>query len=488
MKPGTAPLLVRSPLHDALYAVSTKAVTATTGTVSGVWGEHKALVLSTAAALALLAPVLLRLPRKAGITAAVLVVALLQMAFDMSPDQVLLEASVVLCLTGVLGMKDVLEGFSSDGVVAVGVMCAVAKGVQCTGGLELLARVLLGRPKGHMWAMVRLLLPVLAISAFMNNTPVCAMFMPIVSSWASSLGIPATQMLMPLSFATMLGGTLSLIGSSTNIVAAGVANKQALLDVAKGGAPFSMGMFDILPVGLINAAAGCAYMVLAGRPLLPGGDYVAPAAGAGETRAAASAPPRGAARMWFALIALSATMAIASQQPKQLILVALACLCAFVRTGCMDLSDAWRAVNGPVLLSIALSFALGKALTVSGLADLVAAKIVTIVAPLGPLALLYVIYFVAICVGAVISNNAVVVLMFPIVVRVCEGAGTSWRAPFYALTMAASASFSTPMSYQTNLMVQGPGGYAFADFLRFGLPLQLVCMLAAVPACHMMFG
>ena len=101
MKPGTAPLLVRSPLHDALFAVSTKAVAATTGTVSGVWGEHKALLLSTAATLALLAPVLLRLPRKAGITAAVLVVALLQMAFDMPPDQVLLEASVVLCLTGI---------------------------------------------------------------------------------------------------------------------------------------------------------------------------------------------------------------------------------------------------------------------------------------------------------------------------------------------------------------------------------------------------
>ena len=360
MKPGTAPLLVRSPLHDALFAVSTKAVAATTGTVSGVWGEHKALLLSTAATLALLAPVLLRLPRKAGITAAVLVVALLQMAFDMPPDQVLLEASVVLCLTGILSMKDVLEGFSSDGVVAVGVMCAVAKGVQCTGGLELLARVLLGRPRGHMWAMVRLLLPVLAISAFMNNTPVCAMFMPIVSSWASSLGIPATQMLMPLSFATMLGGTLSLIGSSTNIVAAGVANKQALLDVAKGGAPFSMGMFDILPVGLINAAAGCAYMVLAGRPLLPGGDYVAPAApAAGETRAAAAAPPRGAVRMWLALAALSATMAIASQQPKQLILVALACLCAFVRTGCMELSDAWRAVNGPVRVRVRVRVGLG---------------------------------------------------------------------------------------------------------------------------------
>ena len=191
--------------------------------------------------------------------------------------------------------------------------------------------------------------------------------------------------------------------------------------------------------------------------------------------------------MWFALLALSATMTIASQQPKQLILVALACLCAFVRTGCMELPDAWKAVNGPVLLPIALSFALGKALSISGLADVIAAEIGNVVAPLGPLALLYVIYFVAICIGAVIANNAVVVLMFPIVVRVCEGAGVSWRAPFYALTMAASASFSTPVSYQTNLMVAEPGRYSFAHFLKFGLPLQLVCMLATVPACHVLY-
>lgn len=400
----------------------------------------------------------------------------------------LLESSVLLCLTRVLTLKDVLEGFSSDGVVAVGVMCAVAKGVQCTGGLELMARVLLGRPRGHMRAMVRLLLPVLVISAFMNNTPVCAMFMPIVTSWARSLGIPPSQMLMPLSFATMLGGTLSLIGSSTNIVAAGVANNQALLDAARGGVPFSMGMFDITPVGLVNAVAGGVYMVLAGRRLLPDGAYVEPAADDdAQTAAPPAAPPRGAARMWFALLALSATMTIASQQPKQLILVALACLCAFVRTGCMELPDAWKAVNGPVLLSIALSFALGKALSISGLADVIAAEIGNVVAPLGPLALLYVIYLVAICIGAVISNNAVVVLMFPIVVRICERAGTSWRAPFYALTMAASASFSTPVSYQTNLMVSGPAGYSFADFLKFGLPLQLVCMLASVPVCHFLY-
>ena len=104
-----------------------------------------------------------------------------------------------------------------------------------------------------------------------------------------------------------------------------------------------------------------------------------------------------------------------------------------------------------------------------------------------PLALLFLVYSVAITVGAIISNNAVVVLMFPVVVRVCEGAGVPWKPAFYALTMAASASFSTPVSYQTNLMVAEPGRYSFAHFLKFGLPLQLVCMLATVPACHVLY-
>lgn len=473
---------LRKPARDDVLAS-----TGLGGAAAELWSAHGTLLLSVGAALALLAPVLLRLPRKAGITAAVLIIALCQMAFDMPPDQVLLESVIVLCFARVLTLKDALEGFSSEGVVAVGVMCAVAKGVQTTGGLELLARLLLGKPRGHVLAMVRMLLPVLLVSAFMNNTPVCAMFLPIVTEWAKGLGIPAAQLLMPLSFATMLGGTLSLIGSSTNIVAAGVAAKQAALE----GSSFAMGMFDIAPVGIINALAGTLYMVLGGRKLLPKGDYTpAPVTAAGDGTAAAKPPPppRGEVRLWLALLALTATMAIASQQPKQLIVVALACLCLFVRTGCMELKDAWKAVNGPVLLSIALSFALGKALSASGLADAIAAQIVKVVAPLGPLALLFVVYFVAICIGAVIANNAVVVLMFPIVVRVCEGAGVSWRAPFYALTMAASASFSTPVSYQTNLMVSEPGGYAFADFLRFGLPLQLVCMLAAVPACHFFYG
>ena len=96
-------------------------------------------------------------------------------------------------------------------------------------------------------------------------------------------------------------------------------------------------------------------------------------------------------------------------------------LCILVRTGCLTLKEAWSAVNGPVLLSIALSFALGEAINKSKLAEILANKVVSAVSPYGEMALLFAIYAVAITVGAVISNNAVVALMFPVVVRICEG-------------------------------------------------------------------
>jgi len=428
--------------------------------------------------LALLAPVLPRLPQQAAVTSVALVFALVQMAFDAPPEQALLETVVVLVGAKVITLSDAVAGFSDKGVIAVGVMCAVAKSVQTTGGLQLLAGLLLGEPTGRFMTVLRMLLPVLAISAFLNNTPVCAMMLPILEEWGARRGVPLKQLLMPLSFATMLGGTITLIGSSTNLVAAGVAQKA--------DPSFAMGVFDITTVGLINAAAGCAYMLLAGDKLLPDADKVTPpAATASASKAAA---PKGEVRLWLTLGLLAGTMFIAAQQPKLLVTVALATLCVLLRCGCMELSDAWKAINGPVLLSIALSFALGDAIAKSGLAEIAAGGIVQVVAPLGPLALLFAVYLVAILVGAVISNNAVVVLMFPIVVRVCEGAGISWRAALYALTMAASASFSTPVSYQTNLMVAGAADYTFADFLRFGLPLQLVCMLATVPACYYLFS
>jgi di/tricarboxylate transporter len=448
---------------------------APTGALQAFWDENGTLLLSIIGALAVLTPTLRSLPRSAAITAAILVVALVQMAFDLPADLVLLEAVVALVGTNVISMKDALDGFRSEGVVTVGVMCAVAKGIQVTGGLQLITKYLLGSPKGYEMALLRMVLATMAISAFMNNTPVCAMMIPILTDWASTLGLGAGKLLMPLSFATMLGGTLTMIGSSTNLVAANAASMH--------DPTFSMKVFDITSIGMINGLAGTLYMVLAGRKLLPGQTASAAATPASKAPVI-TAPPRGSVRLWLTLGLITTTMTVAAQRPKALLPMALACICVLVRAGCLTLKEAWSAVNGPVLLSIALSFALGEAIKKSDLAAIVANQMVSLVAPYGELALLFAVYGIAIMVGAVISNNAVVALMFPIVVRVCEGAGIDWKPALYALTLAASASFSTPVSYQTNLMVAADAGYSFLDFIKFGLPLQAVCMLATVPACY----
>lgn len=248
-----------------------------------------------------------------------------------------------------------------------------------------------------------------------------------------------------------------------------------------------MKVFDISAIGAVNALAGTAYMALTARHLLPGSPEVGnPAAASASASPKAAPPPRGTARLWITLALISTTMTVASQAPKALLPMALGCLCVLVRLGCMSLKEAWGAINGPVLLSIALSFALGEAIQKSSLATILAGSIVDVVAPYGKLALLFAVYFVAILIGAVISNNAVVALMFPIVVRICDKAGMDWKPALYALTLAASASFSTPVSYQTNLMVASEAGYSFGDFLKFGVPLQIVCMLATVPACMLL--
>ena len=138
------------------------------------WDSNRTLLLSTACAFALLAPALRSLPRQAALTAGVLTFALIQMAFDRPPDLTLLEAVVALIGLNVISVKEALDGFRSEGVVAVGVMCAVAKGVQVTGGLQLVAKYLLGSPQGYEMALLRMVLATMAISAFMNNTPVRA--------------------------------------------------------------------------------------------------------------------------------------------------------------------------------------------------------------------------------------------------------------------------------------------------------------------------
>jgi di/tricarboxylate transporter len=133
---------------------------------------------------------------------------------------------------------------------------------------------LLGRPRTVAGAQLRLMLPVAVVSCFLNNTPVVAVMIPIVQRWAEVAQIPRSQVMIPLSFATILGGTCTLIGTSTNLVVLGMLNAwpgSGAEDEGGGGDKPHMGLFDVGLYGVPYALAGLAYIVVASPYLLPGG-------------------------------------------------------------------------------------------------------------------------------------------------------------------------------------------------------------------------
>jgi di/tricarboxylate transporter len=134
-------------------------------------------------------------------------------------------------------------------------------GIRASGGVDLVVNRVLGKPKGERAAMVRLAAPVIALSGFLNNTPVVATMIPAVTRWAKQLNLPASSLMIPLSYASILGGTLTLIGTSTNLVV----NGQYQTLSGKDG----FGLFDITAIGLIAAAAGISFLLIAGPRLLP---------------------------------------------------------------------------------------------------------------------------------------------------------------------------------------------------------------------------
>jgi di/tricarboxylate transporter len=143
-------------------------------------------------------------------------------------------------------------------------------------------------------------------------------------------------------------------------------------------------------------------------------------------------------------------------------------------TRCVSASRARQAIDWSVLIAIGASFGLGKALEVTGVADSFAHQFVG-VAGGNPWLSLCIIYFITMLTTEVISNNGAAVLMFPIAVATATTLGVSVTPFAIAIMMAASSAFATPIGYQTNLMVYGPGGYRFTDFTRMGLPLNLIC-------------
>jgi len=202
----------------------------------------------------------------------VLVAALLLLALTRIPPDAIFMAALTALMAlpvpvdgvwqvGLLSIEHGVRGFANPGVLTIAALFVVVVGLRETGAIDWIAAAMLGRPRSERGALLRVMTPVAGLSAFLNNTPVVAMMIPAVQDWAKRLKLAPSRLLLPLSYAAILGGTCSLIGTSTNLVVAGLVLSHDTL------AP--LGMFDITWIGLPTALVCGAVMLWLGPYLLP---------------------------------------------------------------------------------------------------------------------------------------------------------------------------------------------------------------------------
>lgn len=563
-----------------------------------------------------------------GLTVGVLAVLALT---RLAPHVVLMAALALLSVTGILTAPEALAGFSNSGLITVGAMFAVAGGLHASGGIDLLVNKLLGKPRTTRAALIRMFMPLVPLSAFLNNTPVVATMIPAVTAWCRKIGVAPSKLMIPLSYVSMVGGTLTLIGTSTNLMVDGQ------YQVLTGEAGF--GIFSITKIGIPVALVACAFMILVMPRLLPDRSAVKPFANVREFTVEVAVDPkgplvgltiegaglRGLERLYLVEITRGDTVlsAVPSEEVLQasdrlifageteavtdllringltasvgdgsvimedragrrLVEVVVSQYCATVGqtvrssrfldrygavvlalarngeriegnlgsiiimpgdtlllearpafvtrqrynkdflvvndldqetprhekawlswaillvavgaagvgvismlnaallavgamlvTGCLTVNQAEKSLDLPVLITIAASFALGAALQKTGVAAYLAESIVALAGG-RPWLLLVLVYLTVSLLTETITNNAAALIMVPLALAITEQAGLNPEPFMFAIMFAASASFATPVSYQTNLMVYGPGSYRFSDFVRAGIPMNLV--------------
>ena len=596
---------------------------------------------------------------EAWVTLIVIVTLLLALARNLFPPDITLIAALILLLTLSLfstkfpDARAVAASFGNEGLLTVGVLFVVAAALTETGAISLLTERLLGYPRSIPRAQIRMMAPVVIISAFLNNTPVVAMFMPVVGDWCKRTRVSPSKLLIPLSYAAILGGTCTLIGTSTNLVVQGM-----LIDARLP--PFKM--FTITPIGAISAAIGLTYLVIFSRWLLPdripaaveledprqytvemlvqdgspiegqtiqaaglrnlpgaylmeidrngdhlvavgpeqklhGGDrlifvgvvesvvdlqkirgllpatdqvfklseprpsrrlveavvsntnpligktvkqgrfrtrYQAAIIAAhrnghrlrgkigeitlepGDTlllethsrfadehrnsrdfylvSAVADSHPRRHDKAYLA-IAILLLMVFAMAFEGQPVLggkitvlnVSLLAAALLIATGCCSIEQARRSIEWPTLLAIGASFAIGRAMETTGLAQATAHHMISLFRGFGASGVLLGVYAVTLLFTHFVTHNASAVLAFPIAKAAALALHANFMPFAICLAMAASNGYATPLGYATHLMVYGPGGYRFTDFIRVGLPLDLLVLLVAVTLAPIFF-
>ncbi|GGE02705.1 cation transporter [Tsuneonella deserti] len=420
------------------------------------------------------------------VTLAVLVAVVGALILDrFRADVVALTGAAVLLMTGAVKPSQVEVAFASPAIIALASLFVIAYAMERSGLLDLAIRggVWLARKAGAsgIWVVMTICG---AVSAFLNNTPIVVLAAPVIRDVSTSVGLDPRRYLMPLSYLTVLGGCCTLIGTSTNLLVNDMAR-------ASGSATFSM--FEIAPVGISVALAGGAFLFFFSARLIqfdsPAEPPSTPAAllpRHGDQSAsignAEVFAPQHRFRPWRALASLTVfigAVAAASMGVAPIAATAFAGAVLLILIKVIDADEAYRGLRPEILMLIAGMVVIGVAIEETGLAGAATDRLVGGIGPLGPLFALILFYGAALLLTEILSNATVAVLLTPVAVSLAEGLAVSPKPFVAAVMIAASAAFATPFGYQTNALVYQLGKYRYMDFVRVGLPLDLITWAAA---------
>lgn len=428
------------------------------------------------------------------ITLAVLAGVVLALILDrFRADVVALSGAAVLLMTRAVRPVDVQVAFASPAIIALASLFVIAYAMERSGLLDLVIRggTWLARRAGAagLWIVMTLCG---AASAFLNNTPIVVLAAPVIRDVAQGVGEDPRRYLLPLSYLTVLGGCCTLIGTSTNLL---------VNDMARANDVTPFGLFEIAPVGLAVAGAGAVFLFLfSGRlirfdsapvdgppPALPVPRHGDQSGAIGD---AAVFAPEHSFRPWRAAASLTVFIsAIAAAA------VGIAPIAATAFTGAVLLiaikviepDEAYRGLRPEILMLIAGMVVIGVAMEETGLAAASTERLIEVIGPMGPLFALVVFYGASLLLTELLSNATVAVLLTPVAVNLAEGLAVSPKPFVAAVMLSASAAFATPFGYQTNALVYTMGKYRYMDFVRVGLPLDLITWAVACTVIPIVF-
>ncbi|HUG45872.1 MAG TPA: SLC13 family permease [Sphingomicrobium sp.] len=406
-------------------------------------------------------------------------------------DIVALTGAAVLLMAGVVRPVEVQGAFASPAIIALASLFVIAYAMELSGLLDTAVRKLVLLCKKIGTAGIWVLIAVAGVgSAFLNNTPIVVLGAPVVRDAAKSLGRSPKIYLMPLSFAAVLGGTLTLIGTSTNLL---------VNDMASNAGQPRFGIFEITSVGLWVALAGGLYLLLfssrllkasAGKEEMPvdeaaqkAEDFVEPGLAGGMIGHVEPFTHHVPLQPWRAVLSSLIFVGVVTAAALN---VAPIAACAFAGAVLLILmrvitaDEAYQGLRPEVLMLIAGMIVLGIALDVTGLAGAATHVLIGSMHNMTPFIALVILYGATTFATALLSNATVAVLFTPVAVSMAEAFAVSPRPFLVAIMMAGSASFATPFGYQTNTIVYQMGGYNYLDFVKVGVPLNILTWAVGV--------